>query len=210
MRHRIDGNRIGRNSGLRKATIRDIAKAALVHQRICTTKAKAKQARRLVERLITLGKKGTLAAKRRAFSVLCDHQIVSDLFSKVAQRFKTRIGGYTRIIPLPYYRRGDNGYLVYLELTEKEVVPADKPVSKTKLAAAPLSKKEKEKAEKVTTPEAVLEQSKLEVPAAQPKKDLPKAMPKDMARDIRRDMRKSPKPFFGGIKKIFTKKPSAE
>ncbi|MDZ4242897.1 MAG: 50S ribosomal protein L17, partial [Candidatus Omnitrophota bacterium] len=98
MKHRYSGTRLGRNSSLLKATLRDLAKATLVRQRICTTKAKAKEARRLVERLITLGKKGELAQKRHAFSILCDHGVVSDLFNKIAPRFKNRNGGYTRII----------------------------------------------------------------------------------------------------------------
>ena len=59
MKHRIAGNRLGRNSSLRKATMRDIAKAILIHERVCTTQGKAKEARKLVDRLITLGKKGT-------------------------------------------------------------------------------------------------------------------------------------------------------
>lgn len=121
MRHRIAGNRLSRNSTLRKATVRDLAKATLIAQRICTTKAKAKEARKLVEKLITLGKKGTLAAKRHAFSILCDHQLVSDLFNKTSPRFKNRIGGYTRIIMLST-RRGDNAQLAFLELTEKEEI----------------------------------------------------------------------------------------
>jgi len=83
MRHGISGNRLGRNSSLRKATIRDIAKATLIQQRICTTQAKAKEARKLVEKLITLGKKDTLANKRRAFSILCNHKLVSDLFISI-------------------------------------------------------------------------------------------------------------------------------
>ena len=99
MRHNIVGNKLGRNSSWRKATIRDIARATLIRQRICTTKAKAKEARKLVDRLITLGKKGTLAHRRKAFSILNDHQLVSELFRKTAPRFKTRNGGYTRIIP---------------------------------------------------------------------------------------------------------------
>src|SRR5210317_995063 len=110
MRHGISGNKLGRNSALRKATVRDIAKATLLRQRICTTKAKAKEARKLVDRLITLGKKGTLAHKRKAYSILCNHKIVSELFSKMAPRFLKRNGGYTRIIPLAA-RRGDNAHL---------------------------------------------------------------------------------------------------
>lgn len=136
MRHKYAGNRLGRNSTLRKATIRDIAKATLTHQRITTTKARAKEARKLVERLITLGKRNTLAAKRRAFRVLCDHKLVSDLFNKIALRFQNRQGGYTRILPLALRRRGDDASLVLLELTEKEVV-----VEKKKVHAQPKSKK---------------------------------------------------------------------
>ena len=128
MRHGMAGNRLSRNSTLRKATVRDLAKATLIAQRICTTEAKAKEARKLVDKLITLGKKGTLAAKRRAFSILTDHKLVSDLFAKTSPRFKNRIGGYTRIIKLGT-RRGDNAALAYLELTEKEIVIVSKPKS---------------------------------------------------------------------------------
>lgn len=136
MRHGIAGNRFGRNSSLRKATVRDLARATLVAQRICTTEAKAKEARKLVDKLITLGKKGTLAAKRRAFSILTDHKVVSDLFAKTSPRFKNRVGGYTRIIKLGN-RRGDNAALAYLELTEKEMVIVSRPKS------AATAKKEK-------------------------------------------------------------------
>lgn len=128
MRHGMAGNRLSRNSTLRKATVRDLAKATLIAQRICTTEAKAKEARKLVDKLITLGKKGTLAAKRRAFSILTDHKLVSDLFVKTSPRFKNRIGGYTRIIKLGT-RRGDNAALAYLELTEKEIIVISKPKS---------------------------------------------------------------------------------
>ncbi|HBO96764.1 MAG TPA: 50S ribosomal protein L17 [Candidatus Omnitrophica bacterium] len=128
MRHGMAGNRLSRNSSLRKATVRDLAKATLVAQRICTTEARAKEARKLVDKLITLGKKGTLAAKRRAFSILTDHKVVSDLFVKTSPRFKDRVGGYTRIIKLGT-RRGDNAALAYLELTEKEIVIVSKPKS---------------------------------------------------------------------------------
>jgi large subunit ribosomal protein L17 len=119
MRHKIAGNRLSRNQSLRKATLRDLAKATLFDQRICTTRAKAKEARKLVEKLITLGKKDTLAARRRAFAILCDHTLVSALFKETAPRFKSRVGGYTRIIPFNN-RIGDNAQMVFLELTEKD------------------------------------------------------------------------------------------
>ncbi len=118
MRHGKSGNRLSRNQTLRKATVRDMARAILVEERIFTTKAKAKEGRKLIEKLITLGKKGTLSDKRRAFAILCDHKMVSNLFETTAPRFKNRVGGYTRIIPFGN-RRGDNAEMVYLELTEK-------------------------------------------------------------------------------------------
>ena len=118
MRHGKSGNRLSRNQSLRKATLRDMARAVLLQERICTTRAKAKEARKFIEKLITLGKKDTLAARRRAFAILCDHAMVSDLFTKTAPRFKSRNGGYTRIIPY-VQRAGDNAELAFLELTEK-------------------------------------------------------------------------------------------
>ena len=125
MRHGISGNKLSRNQSLRKATMRDMARAILIEERIFTTKAKAKEGRKFIEKLITMGKKGTLAEKRRAFAILCDHQMVSDLFDKTAPRFKNRMGGYTRIIPFGN-RRGDNAEMVYLELTEKSKVIVSK------------------------------------------------------------------------------------
>lgn len=118
MRHGIAGNKLNRHGSWRKATVRDIAKATLKHERIQTTKMKAKEARKLVDKLITLGKKGSLAHKRRAFAILCDHKLVSELFNIIAPRFTNRNGGYTRIISL-WKRRGDNADMALLELTER-------------------------------------------------------------------------------------------
>ena len=118
MRHGLSGNRLSRNRSLRKATLRDMAKAVFLQERICTTRAKAKEARKMIEKLITLGKKDNLAARRRAFAILCDHAEVSQLFTNIAPRFKSRNGGYTRIIPY-VQRGGDNAELAFLELTEK-------------------------------------------------------------------------------------------
>jgi len=136
MRHGLSGNRLSRNRSLRKATLRDMARAILVQERICTTRAKAKEARKFIEKLITLGKKDTLAARRAAFAILCDHAMVSDLFTKTAPRFKSRNGGYTRIIPY-IQRAGDNAELAFLELTEKskEIITNQKRVKETKDAA---------------------------------------------------------------------------
>jgi large subunit ribosomal protein L17 len=121
MRHGVAGKKFGRNQTLRAATVRDLAKAVLINETIRTTKVKAGQARILVDKLITMGKKGTLAAKRRAFAVLCDHGIVSSLFGTIAPRFENRKGGYTRVIKLAVNRQGDNAEMAILELTERSV-----------------------------------------------------------------------------------------
>jgi len=135
MRHAKTGNRLSRNQSLRKATLRDLAKATLLQERICTTHAKAKEARKLIEKLITIGKKDTLASRRRAFAILCDHNLVSQLFKTTAPRFKSRTGGYTRIIPY-IQRGGDNAELAFLELTEKsrEIITNQKRVKVPKEA----------------------------------------------------------------------------
>jgi len=166
MRHGKAGRKFERFSAWRKATVRDIAKATLIHQRIRTTENRAKEVRKLVDQLITLGKSGTLAARRNAFAVLCDHNLVKSLFDKIAPRFKARNGGYTRIIPLGF-RRGDNAQMVFLELTEKEVVKVSKPKAKAK--TVDVDKAKPAAADKEETTE------KKPAPGAKPpvKKDLP-------------------------------------
>jgi len=200
MRHNIVGNKLGRNSSWRKATIRDIARATLIRQRICTTKAKAKEARKLVDRLITLGKKGTLAHRRKAFSILNDHQLVSELFRKTAPRFKTRNGGYTRIIPLSL-RRGDNAQLAYLELTEKEEIV----ISKAKSAA---TSKVKDVKTDTPLPAAATKPGAKPKDEPAPKAQAPRAvLPKT---DKGKDKLKSGQKFVGGIKKMFQRKTGGE
>jgi len=157
MRHGNSGNRLSRNRSLRKATLRDMARAILVQERICTTRAKAKEARKFIEKLITLGKTDTLAARRAAFAILCDHAMVSDLFNKTAPRFMSRKGGYTRIIPY-MQRAGDNAELAFLELTEKsrEIITNQKRVKVDKEAVADVKdvKKISEAETKPVTPAA--------------------------------------------------------
>ena len=202
MRHGIAGNRFGRFSSWRKATVRDIAKATLIHQRICTTLTKAKEARKLVERLITLGKKGELIHRRRAFSVLCDHQLVQDLFNKTSPRFKSRAGGYTRIIPLSEKRRGDSAQLVYLELTEKDKII----ISKTKAEKAAKPKTSKETVETKAGSEPIKSQPQAETKPEMTKPKLPPAHSHD-EKAVKQKIKTS-KGIIGGFKQIFTKKPS--
>lgn len=209
MRHQKVRTRLGRNSSLRQATMRDLAKAVLIRQRICTTKKKAKEARKLVDRLITLGKSGTLVARRRAFAVLCDHDLVSHLFNSMASRFNGRQGGYTRIISLGH-RRGDDAQLAYLELTEKDKVIISK--KKTEAQSKSQSKIKQSEAlgtvEKKKTPSGKTETSPSAEEVKQertPKPDIPKTHSK---KDVLiQEKPKAPPKIFGNIKKMFTKKP---
>ena len=188
MRHKIAGNRLSRNSTLRWATVRDLAKSTLIAQRIRTTIARAKEARKLVEKLITLGKNGTLADKRRAFSILCDHQLVSELFNETAPRFKNRVGGYTRIIHIGP-RRGDNAQMALLELTEmKEVIVKEPKSSKADKTIDVAAKSTAVKEDKKTA------------------KELPSKTEAKDAVTHQKDQAKPAKKPESGIRKIFNRK----
>lgn len=118
MRHRKRGRQLGRNSKHRLALFRNLVTSLLEHERIETTEAKAKELRGITDRLITLGKEGTLHARRGALRVLRTKQTVQKLFDDVAKRFPARHGGYTRIIKTRQ-RPGDAAKLVAIELVEK-------------------------------------------------------------------------------------------
>lgn len=118
MRHRKRGRQLGRNSKHRLALFRNLVTSLLEHERIETTEAKAKELRGITDRLITLGKEGTLHARRGALRVLRTKQTVQKLFDDVAKRFPARNGGYTRIIKTRQ-RPGDAAKLVAIELVEK-------------------------------------------------------------------------------------------
>lgn len=117
MRHNKSGKRLGRNSSHRRAMLRNMATSLIENERITTTDIRAKELRKVVEKLITLGKRGDLHARRQAASVLMTKQSVQKLFEQVAPRFHQRPGGYTRIIKLGY-RQGDNATLSLIELVQ--------------------------------------------------------------------------------------------
>jgi large subunit ribosomal protein L17 len=129
VRHRKRGRQLGRNSKHRLALFRNLVTSLMEHERIETTEAKAKELRGITDKLITLGKQGTLQARRGALRVLRTKQTVQKLFDDVAKRFPERNGGYTRIIKTRQ-RPGDAAKLVAIELvekgneSEKEVVPS--------------------------------------------------------------------------------------
>jgi large subunit ribosomal protein L17 len=125
LRHRKAGRKLGRDSAQRKALYANLASALIEHGRIKTTEAKAKEVRPIVEEMITLGKRGDVAAHRHAVAFLRSKAIAHTLFADVAPRFADRPGGYTRIIKIGP-RQGDAARMVYLELVdyEPERVPA--------------------------------------------------------------------------------------
>lgn len=117
MRHRKSGRQLGRKTKHRVAMFRNLVTSLLEHERIETTEAKAKEVRGIAEKMITLGKEGSLHARRRALSFIRHKDVVSKLFSDVAGRFGNRSGGYTRIIPTRR-RTGDAARMVALELVD--------------------------------------------------------------------------------------------
>lgn len=118
MRHRKKGRQLGRNTKHRKALFRNLATSLFEHERIETTEAKAKELRGFTDKMISLGKEGTLHARRRALSLLQSKAMVSKLFGDVATRFQNRSGGYTRIIKTRR-RPGDAAEMVAIELIER-------------------------------------------------------------------------------------------
>ena len=120
MRHNRRTKRFNRSYSERQALLENLVSALLSHQAIKTTVQKAKEAQRLADHVIQIGKNDTLAARRQAYSYLQDHQLTSKLFKEVAPRFKAREGGYTRIMRLGR-RKGDGAEVALLELTEKEI-----------------------------------------------------------------------------------------
>ncbi|MGB0910450.1 MAG: 50S ribosomal protein L17 [Nitrospirales bacterium] len=125
MRHRKKGRQLGRNTKHRKALYRNLVTSLLEHERIETTEAKAKELRGLTDRMITLGKSGTLHARRQALQVLRTKETVEKLFNDVAGRFHDRQGGYTRIIKTRR-RPGDGAELVAIEFVEKQGIAEKK------------------------------------------------------------------------------------
>ncbi|MGZ4383055.1 MAG: 50S ribosomal protein L17 [Gaiellaceae bacterium] len=117
MRHQHTGKKLGRDSSHRKALYANLACALIEHGRIKTTEAKAKAVKPLAEQMITLGRRGDLAAKRQAISTLRSRDVVHKLFADVAPRFSERPGGYSRIVKLGP-RPGDAADMVYLELVD--------------------------------------------------------------------------------------------
>jgi large subunit ribosomal protein L17 len=119
MRHGLSGRKLGRTSAHRKAMFANMAAALIKHEQITTTLPKAKDLRRVVDRLITRGKRGNLHARRQAISVLQDAQLAQKLFGPLAERYAARNGGYTRVLKAGF-RYGDAAPMAVIELVDRD------------------------------------------------------------------------------------------
>jgi len=119
MRHRKAVKKLGRTASHRKAMLRNMVTSLFKHEKIVTTDAKAKELRRVAEKMITIGKKGSLHAVRQALTVIRDKTTTKKLFDDLAKRYENRHGGYTRIVKLGY-REGDNAPQSMIQLIPEE------------------------------------------------------------------------------------------
>ena len=176
MRHRVAGRRLSRTSEHRLAMRRNMVASLFEHETISTTIEKAKEVRAFAEKLITLAKKGTLSARRRAIAMLGDRDIISyedgkavkegtvigKLFSELGPRYLDRPGGYTRIIRLSLRRLGDNSKLVLLQLIGPEEEPSKKEARSTRRKRSRKKAKEKIQAEEIVEPAEASEAEDIE------------------------------------------------
>lgn len=120
MRHQNSGRKLNRTASHRKAMFANMAASLIQHEQIVTTLPKAKEIRPIVEKLVTLGKRGDLHARRQAISQIRDVAVVSKLFDAIASRYATRNGGYLRIMKAGF-RHGDNAPLAVIEFVDRDV-----------------------------------------------------------------------------------------
>ena len=119
MKHNIKNKKLNKTGSHRKAMFMNMSNALIKHEQIITTLAKAKELRRFVEKIVTLGKKGDLLSRRKAVSILQDQKMSKKVFDVLAERYKARAGGYTRIIKLGN-RYGDNAPTAVIEFVDKD------------------------------------------------------------------------------------------
>jgi large subunit ribosomal protein L17 len=186
MRHGKRRLQLGRFTSWHDATIISLAKNMVIYQSMKTTLARAKASKQLIEKLVTLGKKNTLFARRQAQKILGEHRLVNILFNDIAPRFAKRNSGFTRIIGLGK-RGGDNAEMAIFELTELK----KKEPKKTKAA---------KEAKTQETPVEDVNAVEVKTPVEQKKE------PKPVIKDKPIDEKKPQKKFMGGLRTIFKKK----
>ena len=138
MRHNKSGRKLGRTAAHRKAMLRNMARSLLIHERIRTTEHKAKELRGVVEQLVTLAQTDSVHARRMAYKVLENHQLVARLFNEIGPRFQGQPGGFTRVVKMGLPRAGDCAPMAIIELTKlngEAPAPAVKEVAPQEAAA---------------------------------------------------------------------------
>jgi len=176
MRHRVTGRKLSRHTQHRELMFRNMLVSLLQHERIRTTLAKGKELRSWADRIITLGKQGTLHARRRAFALLRDEGIVKKLFDQIAPKLKDREGGYTRVYKLGW-RQGDGAPLSLVELVSY-AAPEEKKKSTITKAREALGRAAPKKREK-TKGEEKAEGKAKEKPKEKPKEKKEKKVKKE-------------------------------
>lgn len=119
MRHRMSGRKLNMKSAHRESMFSNMTVSLLRHEQIKTTKPKAKELRSFADKMVTLGKRGTLHARRQAFAFLRDDEVVKKLFDSLAERYKDRQGGYTRVLAAGH-RYGDDAPMAVIELVDRD------------------------------------------------------------------------------------------
>ena len=195
MRHRVAGRKFSRHSQHRTWMFRNMLVSLLEHERLRTTLAKAKELRGWADRMITLGKKGSLHARRRAFAMLRNEGVVKKLFDEIAPRFKDRPGGYTRVYKLGW-RPGDNAPLSLIELVTAPSAGEKKKsaVGKAKEVLGKVTPKKKAKGEKAGEEKKGRKETKETKPKAEKKakkEDKKKETPKE--KETSKEKKKPPK-----------------
>jgi large subunit ribosomal protein L17 len=201
MRHQLSGRQLSRNAPHRLAMLRNMAASLLRHETIRTTVPKAKELRRVVEPLITLGKDDSDANRRRAFSQLRDAEVVVKLFENLGPRFKTRPGGYTRILRMDP-RPGDAAPMALMQLLDQPAAAADEATTEAeapaKKKAAPKKKAASKRVSKKTVKSAEERAAKK---AKAEKKAEVKAKKVEAKSQAKSQKKAAPKKKAGGAKK---------
>ncbi len=176
MRHRVNTRKLNRSSSHRKALLANLVSSLVLDDRIETTLTKAKAAARLADRMVTLAKKNTLASRRRAVSILRRREAVKKLFEEIGPRFTERQGGYTRVLKMASFRRGDGARTALLLFSEEApgVAPEKaKAKAKPKVKAQPEAEpelKEEAVAETAPAPKVRRVRKKKAKPSEEPEK----------------------------------------
>jgi large subunit ribosomal protein L17 len=208
MRHQLSGRQLSRNAPHRQAMLRNMAASLLRHETIRTTVPKAKELRRVVEPLITLGKSDSDSNRRRAFAQLRDAEVVVKLFETLGPRFMTRPGGYTRILRMDN-RPGDAAPMALMQLLDQpalateEAAPAAEGEEPVKQKAAPKKKKASKRMSKKTVKSAEERAAKK---AKAEKKAEVKAKKVEAKTQAKSQKKAAPKKKAGGVKKKAAKR----